>query len=354
MRRPPKTGHAAWAPTMAVAALVLAACGSPAGSGGAAPANGAPPPGGMLVRQLNPGASLGTSTSLTMASMGIAAKHGLNLQFNASGASDTNNIAAVMSGAADVSSASAATLDAIQAGAPLEILACTDQRYMQIYLRNDIIARIGVPPTAPLADRAKALKGLSIATSAAGSQNNDMVRQIVKASGMDPDKDVQVVGLGDTSAIVGGIKTKRFDGAAYSPGVLEQNVADGEASVYISVPNGDFLDLFDGAFSGTIFARKDWVEKHMDAVNALVDSLAEARKLKQANTDAVREKVRTDWFPKLDQKVFDSAWTTVVNAKGGDGVKCTRSGFDKTIAAGVGKDYSKVKYEDVILPRSQG
>ncbi|MER7006084.1 ABC transporter substrate-binding protein [Dactylosporangium sp. NPDC000555] len=329
----------------AALALATTACaGDPAGSAGGS--------GGDPVTFITAAPTLGYATTQVMKSKDFATANGLNLNYQASGSSSTTLISATLSGQAQFGAGGFATiLDAINAGSDLVVVACTSLTTPSLVLRKDVATRIGASPSDPVQNRISALKGLTIATTQEGSATNQLLRQIVSHYGLNPDRDLRIVGVQDPSAVVGGVKQGQFDGGYYSPGVLEQNIADGEAEIYASGPNGDFDELFkDAVFSG-VFAKRSWADQHPTQVDQLLKALGQAQDFIDQHPAEAGKVLKNDWFPKLDQNVFDIAWKSAQKS-GIPGAKCTRTGVEKAMQLG-GKNYSKINYDKIVVKQAQ-
>jgi NitT/TauT family transport system substrate-binding protein len=288
----------------AVLAVATAACGSQ-DSGSSAASGGQ--------RELTIKAAAATLTiavPLTMVANDTDRAHGLAVDLQASGTSSTHVVDAVIAGDAEYGSAGTPTvLHAIREGADLKIIAAVVNNLHLMVIRDDVMQRLGVPPTAPIEQRVHALKGLTIATGAIGSAHYQMLRAYLKKYGLDPDKDIKLVGVEDTAALLSGIDHKRYDAIAYGSGIVEQAVANTGAKVWISNPRGDIPGGADVKTS-LIFARAETVEKNKADVDALRAALTDALQSVRNDRDATGRTLRAKNFPELDPAVWDLAWKT--------------------------------------------
>jgi NitT/TauT family transport system substrate-binding protein len=293
--------------------------------------------------------TLTTALQLTMMARHFDEAHGITVDLQAGGTSSTILIAAVLSGQADF--ASPGTPDALQAirqGANLNIIAVVANNLQVMVIRNDVMKRLGVSPTAPVADRVRALKGLTIATGAVGSTHYQILRTYLKQYGVDPDKEVKLVGLGEASALITGIEHERYDAIANASGIVEQAVADNAATIWISGPRGDISDS--GVKTCVIVVRGDTLEKRRADVDAFRAALEDALHAVQRDHAATGVILRDTFFPKLNPAVWDLAWNGAIESYPSS-LAFTRAAYDYWVTSDPkgpdsyrNVDYSRVTY----------
>lgn len=281
--------------------------------------------------------------------------HGLKIEYTGAGASSSNMVASVLSGDADFAfPASTTALDAIQEGAELVVVASGLKFASILGISNAAAKESGVSADAPIQERVQALEGLTIATSPEGSGNNALLRQIVSAAGMDPDKDIEIIGVQDPSAIVGGIKQGRFDAGFYGSGVIEANIAAGEAQLWISTARGDVTDLVGDQVGMVLVTSKRLAESNPDLVNAMFDTVVDTEEAIAADPKGAGLALKEAWFPDLDTSIFDLAWGQAQSAFPTDG-RLTEAQFDLLIdlLSEGGKEYT-LDYADTVYKMAQG
>jgi NitT/TauT family transport system substrate-binding protein len=276
--------------------------------------------------------------------------HGITVDLQASGTSSTVIIDAVLAGQAEFGSPGTAdALQAIRQGANLRIVAAIVNNLQVMVIRDDVMQRLGVSPTAPIADRVHALKGLIIGTGAVGSTHYQILRAYLKQYGVDPDRDVRLVGATETSAMISGIEQKRYDAIAYASPIVEQAIARHIASVWISGPRGD-IPGSDNVKTCVIVARADTVEKHRADVDALRAALNDALRTVRKDHAAVGSALHDTYFMKLDPAVWELAWNAATESYPSS-LAFTRAAYDywtandpKGADSYKNTDYAKVTY----------
>lgn len=295
--------------------------------------------------------SLTTAVPLTMMGEKTFAAHGVPIEFEAYGTSSTIPVQAVITGDAPYGSASALTvLHAIRHGAKLKIIAAVVNNTQVMTIRNDVLERLGVSPDAPIGERVRALKGLTIATGSAGSAHYQMLRSYLSSYGLDPDHDVKIVGVNEPHALVAGLEQNRFDAIAYASPIVERAISQGLATLWISCARGD-VPAFSNITTSVIFARTDYIEENPTEVAAVRASLKDALDYLHANRDATGRMLHRDYFPRLNEAVWGLAWANTVDAYPQD-IEFNQAAYDYWIhndPAGPQSyahlDHSKVTYD---------
>lgn len=143
---------------------------------------------------------------------------------------------AVISGSIDFSFASGVTLTRAAArGQPVIGIASTfDRTGFWVVLRKSIAEERHFDPNAPLAERAKLLKGLRIGVGAINAIPHAYLKLIAKVGGLDGEKDIVVAGVSPPEQI-GALSRDAIDGISSGPPVVEQVLADG---IGVIIANG--------------------------------------------------------------------------------------------------------------------
>ena len=271
--------------------------------------------------------SLTIAVPLTMVVAHTDHAHGIAVDLQATGTSSTIIVDAVLSGQADFGSPDTADApQAIRQGANLKISAAIVNNLQVMVIRDDIVAKLAVSPDAPIADRVRALKGLILGTGAVGSTHYQILRSYLKQYDVDPDKDVRLVGLGDTAALISSIEQKRYDAIAYASPIVDFAVAKGIAKVWISGPRGA-----NNVKTCVIVTRPDTIEKRRADVDALRAALADALAAVRSDHAAIGRTLHDKYFSKLDSDVWSEAWNGTTTAYP-DSLAFTQEAYDYWIA----------------------
>lgn len=259
--------------------------------------------GAIPVRILATTPSMNTGLPLAMVALGTAGNEGLNLKYEALGASSSTVVAGVMSGEADFGVlALAPAIEAMNTGAPIEIIAGTAEVASLMVASNDVAERYG---DKPVEERLRGLEGLTVGTGPVGSTNHSILRAELSRVGLDPDKDVTIIGMSEPAALVSGLKQGQFDAGFYGAGALEQNLADGDGAVYLT---GKDLPTVQGMIGIGVVARSDYIAENPESVERLRRALAAATE--QINADPVDtgEKLHAEFFAETSPAAWEITW----------------------------------------------
>ena len=329
-------------------ALSLAACASGSGGGDTVAAGD-----DGLVR-VSIGGTTPTMTYspiLTMLEYDLDAKHGLDVDFEGSGTTGSVVVSGILSNQYPLGfAASQSTLDAISQGADLKLVTSTFTQGNTMVVNKKVAAKLApVTATSPIGDRIDALRGMTIATSQPGSGVNLLLRSILTENGLDPDKDVKIIGVAEPSAMVAGLGQGRFDAAIFGTGVLEAAIANGTGDLWFSVAVDD-VGPIKNTRGLSLFGRPDFVKGNEETVDKLRAALQEAAEKIAADPDEVSAKLKEKYFPDLDQKIWDLSWTNILPAFPTDGAfpKSSFDAFNK-----LAPEPYTMTYDDVVYGPAQ-
>lgn len=156
------------------------------------------------------------------------------------GGNSTLMVDAVLSGNAMFATPGSITvLQAIRQGANLTIIGGYCNNQIAAVIGKEAMRKTGLTASAPAADKIRALKGMTIGTNPIGATYYQMLRAYLLRYGLDPDKDVRLVALADTTALVAGIHQGRLDVIVSATGIVEQAVTLGSAEMSFNGASGE-------------------------------------------------------------------------------------------------------------------
>jgi NitT/TauT family transport system substrate-binding protein len=243
--------------------------------------------------------------------MGYYQQEGLDVDVLPDSAQTTQ---AVLDGQADIAGASTPqVLNAMQAGRPVTAVGVlTPNSPNDLALSNKAIkdlAAKGVTPTSSIADRLKALKGMTITLPAEGSTSNLTFRAMLTEVGLNPDSDVKLVAISDSQANVTTTREGRADGYVFSPPVTTVAQADGFGQRWLAFYEDPSMA---GVYTILIIVSPDYLKQHADTVEAFLRATDKAFQALQDDKAAAAKAVKAKWFADLDQKTFDLAFDAMV------------------------------------------
>jgi NitT/TauT family transport system substrate-binding protein len=309
-----------------VAGMVLGAV--PAGAQGIQGAQGAGPRPVKFITSLP---TLTAAVPFTMLAKKLDRAHGIAVEMLQAGGSSPLMIDAVLSGNAEFASPGTGTaLQAIRQGAELRIVAAISNNQLTAVIGNEALKRVGVSPTAPIAERMRALKGLTIGTNPVGATYSLLLRTYLKQYGVDPDKDVRLVGIADSGALISGIEQGRFDAIASASGVVEQAIAMKAGTLWFSGARGDIPGA-ESSMVSVVVARADTIEKHPEDVEALLAAMTEALDAIRNDHAETGRLLKAAYFTGLGPQLWDLVWNGATAAYPAT-LAFTRRSFDYWIA----------------------
>ncbi|EJJ29488.1 ABC transporter substrate-binding protein [Rhizobium sp. CF142] len=252
--------------------------------------------------------SLTTAVPLTAIARQYDKAHGLTIENPQAGTNSSLIIDAVLSGNADFAVAGTLTvLQAIRAGGNLTIIGGVANNQLVTVLGTGASQKISVSNDAPIGERIKALKGLTIGTNPAGATYTQMLRAYLREYGLDPDNDVKLVGIADASALITGLEQGRFDAIATASGVAEQALALKAGTVWFSGARGDIPGA-EKSIVALAVTRPDVIEKDAATVDAFRASLSDALKAINDDHEATGRILKDQYFQKFDPALWKIVW----------------------------------------------
>lgn len=217
---------------------------------------------------------------------------------------------AVIAGSVDFSFASGPTVTRANArGQKLVALATTiDQSDEYIVLRKTIAERRHFNPSAPLAERAKVLKGLTIATGGAGAIP-DVVLKVVAQEGGLPRNDITTTPM-QPPEFMAAFARKAIDGFVSGPPFTQVAVLDG-TGVIVTDPRKGEPQAYSPVSSALLLARASFCPEHKSICTKLVHGVVEASRFvhdHRAETIAVMRR----HFGKYNDKVLGASYESLV------------------------------------------
>ena len=171
------------------------------------------------------------------------------------------SINAVIAGSSDfsISSGGSLTRAASHGQSLLAIANMNDHNGQDLVIRKDIAEAAHFDPKAPLAERAKILKGKTIGIDAVGSVVDSLVKVVAKQGGVDPASvTVSPMQPADTLAA---FARHSIDGFAGGPPWSQQVMTEGTAVIVASGVAGE-PKQFDPIGSSMILTRPDFCKQH--------------------------------------------------------------------------------------------
>ena len=209
--------------------------------------------------------------------MGLFAKHGLDVEMIYGTGIQVANI--MVSGSAEFGAFAVEHGIAVSSkGQDVKLLVLNQTLPpFSIIVRNDVpTPNAGHAYPAMLKD----LKGLKIGITTAGASTDISLRFLLRQAGLDPQKDVSIVPLGDTSAQVAGLKNRAADAMlGVEPAPLQAVYGLKIGRNILDLESGEGPETFREYAYNAVFARASYLKDHQQVARNLVAAIVEAEKL---------------------------------------------------------------------------
>jgi NitT/TauT family transport system substrate-binding protein len=235
-------------------------------------------------------------------------KQGLNTKvLYITGVGSTN---AVIAGSVDFGMASGPTVTRANAKGQklVALLTAINKTGQSIVLRKEVADAAHFDPKAPLAERAKVLKGKKIAVSAIGAIPDSVLRVVAKDAGLGPD-DLTVPAM-QPPEFMAAMASKSIDGFSNSPPFPEQMIIAGTGVLVSDSRIGEPTE-FDPVSSSLLDARGDFCGKHQSVCEKMVHALYQATQIIRNDKATSLAVIKTHFGTAYDDKTLEAAYETV-------------------------------------------
>jgi ABC-type nitrate/sulfonate/bicarbonate transport system substrate-binding protein len=242
--------------------------------------------------------------------MGFLKKHGIKPNF-VSMDSSSAAATALLSGAVAVAFSGPGSLVAAQARRQDLVAINSTYRGLggTLVLAKSALTKIGVAPDAPIADRLRALNGLSIATPSPTSTYTINFREAAESAGAKPSFTYMAI-----STMPAALKKGAVDGYIASAPFWLPPIVDGSGVEWISGPRGDLPKEFAPSHTAVTLATRKYIDENketVDAVNAAFKDFAVAVEQRPDDVKAAIRKLFPDLNDQTLNRLFEAeavAW----------------------------------------------
>src|SRR5262245_6509265 len=123
------------------------------------------------------------------------------------------------------------------------VMSVLNRNSINVVMHRDVARARGITQGSPLADRLRALRGLRLAGSAPGGFSHQMLVYYALKAGLDPQKDVEIVGLGTDVARLAALEQRQIDVFATGTPTPEVAVARGFGVMVVDNSAGEDPDF---------------------------------------------------------------------------------------------------------------
>jgi len=180
----------------------------------------------------------------------------------------------------------------------------------------------------------KDLKGMKVGVSAPGSSTNNLVKQLLAKAGLDPNRDVAIVGVGTGAGAIAAMKGGQIDAISNVDPLMTRLERDGAIKIVADTRTLKGTQEVWGAAlpAGCLYAPVEFVKKNPNTAQALANAIVRADKwiAKASATDLI--KVVPEAYLLGDRALYMFTYDKVKEAISPDGL-IPEAGAKATLAA---------------------
>ena len=197
----------------------------------------------------------------------------------------------------------------------LAIANLVDRPLVELVLRKDVAEAAGITDKTPVADRAKALKGKTIAIQGVGSIVHAWQRYVTSRAGLDVENDVRIAPM-QPPEMFPALQNKTIDGYTTSMPFTTQAIVKG-AAIMLASSTFDAPELLPFAYA-LVYTRPEMCKEKRDLCARMARAYVGAARMIQEKPDEVFETVLKARFAKMDPQLLAAAWKVVQTAHAKD------------------------------------
>lgn len=126
----------------------------------------------------------------------------------------------------------------------------------------------------------KDLKGMKIGVSAPGSSTHNLVKQLLTKAGLDPAKDVSIIGVGVGAGVIAAMKSGQIDAVSNVDPMMTKLEFDGDVKIVADTRTLKGTEETWGAPlpAGSLYAPIEFLKKYPNVAQALANAIVRADK----------------------------------------------------------------------------
>ena len=141
-----------------------------------------------------------------------------------------------------------------------------------LVMNPDVARERGVSRESPIEERYAALKGLRLGVTSPGAATDKYMRYYLRQAGLDPERDAEIIAIGDGSSLLAALETGQIDAYQLSPPTPYVAAAEGFGTLLIDGAAGD-VPLFANFVYTGFAANRQWAEENPEAARAFSRAL---------------------------------------------------------------------------------
>jgi NitT/TauT family transport system substrate-binding protein len=217
---------------------------------------------------------------------GFFAKQGFDVEVTQT-SGDGPDVDALIAGSVDFTvSTPNRLLTAHEQGKPLlAVMNLGNRMAIECFMNKETAAKLGVSVTMPLEQRIKALKGLTVAGTRPGSLSYLLLVGYAKRFGLEPQKDLKIIGIGGPAALIPAVENNQVAVACIGSPTPELAVSRGKAVMLTNNLGGTDREMDNWLFE-LLYVRPEYAKANPDTVRRMVRGFLDAIAFIHEGSDA--------------------------------------------------------------------
>lgn len=222
-------------------------------------------------------------------------------------------------------------------------------------MHKDVAAAKGITEKSPLADKLKALKGLTVGVTTPAALTAHLAAFVIRKAGYVPQEDVRIIPIGAGPTWLAALENRRVDVALTATPVPETAINRGFAIMFLNNAKGEDRSVPEFLMENLI-TRPEVIQRDPELVRKMVRALVKANQWALSSSPELVAGALSRFLPETDPAVLLAGVKTILPALSPDGrtsVRSVRITQDVLEQAGILK--KRVLHSDIMtndfLPR---
>lgn len=157
----------------------------------------------------------------------------------------------------------------------LALMSILTRNSINVVVHKDIARERGITEKNPLVEKIKALKGLKLSGAAVGSFSYQVLTYYLLRAGFDPQKDVQLIGIGAGPPMLLALEQRKVDAFSTGTPIPDAAVARGFGLMVVDNAAGEDPDFAEFMMNAVI-THPDYLKEKPDVVRKVLKALVKA------------------------------------------------------------------------------
>jgi len=221
---------------------------------------------------------------------------------------------------------------------------------INVVMHKDVAREKGITEKSPLMDKIKALKGLKLSGVAVGSFSYQVMTYYLLKAGLDPQKDVELIGIGAGPAMVLALEQRKVDAFATGTPVPDAAVHRGFGLMIVDNAAGEDPD-FSEFMMNSIIVHPDYARQHVETVRKVVRALVRANRWVADNPAESAVPSMKPFLGRLDDDIILAGLRKVRLGVPRDGrITARASTLTQEFMMKIGALKAPIPYEELVSP----